>query len=424
MKSSTGRWVSGDNFFDRTDELEHLEQLVRDGNHVLLTGQRRMGKTSVARMLGERLRKQRWTCLFTDVEAANSEEDVIARVAEAVYPYQPIRKRLVESSGRWLGQMFGKVEEIGALGAPEFRVKFRAGLTQGTWQSRGDDLIALCARHDRSVLLVIDELPIFLTRLLHQDKDGGAHRVDVFLSWLRGAFQKVVGPSPVLLVSGSIGLVPLVQRLRLPDRINYLHDFRLGPWNRADSEECLGRLADHYRLDLEPGVAGAVYDQLGIGVPQHIQCFFARLRHSPNVRRNSRIGTEDVERIYKTEMLGPVGQKDLLHYDTRLQDAVGDGLDHEIACRILGEAATQGNFSPAARIALKRAYAGSLEQPNKRITTIIDILVHDGYLEPDGDAYCFCSQWLKDWWSKRSGNHTVPLEDLLVQAPGDRGIGF
>jgi len=412
MKSSTGHWVSGDNFFDRTDELEHLEQLVRDGNHVLLTGQRRMGKTSVARMLGERLGQQGWTCLFTDVEAADSDEDVIARVAEAVYPCTSIRKRLVESSGRWLGQMFGKVEEIEAY---DFRIKFRASLTEGTWQSRGDDLIALCAHHDSPVLLVIDELPIFLTRLLHQDKDAGAHRVDVFLSWLRGAFQKVVGPSPVLLVSGSIGLVPLVQRLRLPDRINYLHDFRLRPWNRADSEECFIRLATHYSLKLEQGVAGAVYDRLGIGVPQHIQCFFARLRQSPGVRGTGKIGTEDVDRIYKTEMLGPVGQKDLLHYDTRLQDAVGDSLDHEIACRILGEAAIQGSFSPAARTALKRAYAGSLEQPNKRITTIIDILVHDGYLEPDGDAYRFCSQWLKDWWYKRSGSHTVPLESMPTQ---------
>ena len=167
MKSSTGRWVSGDNFFNRTDEMERIEQLVRDGNHVLLTGQRRMGKTSVARMLGERLRKQGWTCLFTDVEAADSEEAVIAAIAEAVYPCRSIRKRLVESLGRQLGKMFGKPEEIEAY---DFRIKFRAALTQGTWQRRGDDLVQLCARHDSSVLLVIDELPIFLTRLLHQDK--------------------------------------------------------------------------------------------------------------------------------------------------------------------------------------------------------------------------------------------------------------
>ena len=38
MTSSIGRWVSGANFFDRDAELHILEQRVRDGNHVLLTG--------------------------------------------------------------------------------------------------------------------------------------------------------------------------------------------------------------------------------------------------------------------------------------------------------------------------------------------------------------------------------------------------
>ena len=54
MQSSTGRWVSGNNFFDRDAELQLLEAQVRDGNHLLLTGQRRMGKTSIARELGRR----------------------------------------------------------------------------------------------------------------------------------------------------------------------------------------------------------------------------------------------------------------------------------------------------------------------------------------------------------------------------------
>ena len=64
MNSSTGRWVSGDNFFDRERELQILEKRVRDGNHVLLTGQRRRGKTSVAQELGRRLEAEDWVFLL------------------------------------------------------------------------------------------------------------------------------------------------------------------------------------------------------------------------------------------------------------------------------------------------------------------------------------------------------------------------
>ena len=84
MESSTGRWVSGDDFFDRVAELQVLESRIGAGNHVLLTGQRRMGKTSIARELGRRLESRGWVSLFTDVEGATCPEDVIADIAEAV----------------------------------------------------------------------------------------------------------------------------------------------------------------------------------------------------------------------------------------------------------------------------------------------------------------------------------------------------
>ena len=77
MKSSTGRWVSGDDFFDRERELALLESRVRDGNHMAMTGQRRMGKTSILQELGRRLELEGWVFLFADVEADRSEEDMV-----------------------------------------------------------------------------------------------------------------------------------------------------------------------------------------------------------------------------------------------------------------------------------------------------------------------------------------------------------
>ena len=183
MKSSTGRWVSGPDFFDRESELRVLDERVRAGNHVLLTGQRRMGKTSLARELGRRLESAGWVFLFADVEGATCPEDVIADLAQAAHPHRARLSRFATGMRRLVS------ENLEELSAYDFRVKVRAGVEVGTWRRHGEGLIHDCVAHDRRVLLVIDELPIFLKRVLR--KQSGTEQVDAFLSWLRGAVQGI-----------------------------------------------------------------------------------------------------------------------------------------------------------------------------------------------------------------------------------------
>ena len=235
MRPTAGRWVSGDDFFDREGELRILESHVRDHNHLLLTGQRRMGKTSIARELGRRLEAKGWIFLFADVEGSTCPEDAVATIAKETYPIRSIASRLGRGVKEWIGE---NIEEVGAHG---FRAKIRAGLNAGNWRRLGEKLLQECADQDAPVLLVIDELPIFLKRMLHDD--GDARRVDEFLSWLRGAIQSLGDEGPVFIVSGSIGLQPLVHRLGIPDRINHFYPIRLQPWDRATSVECFNRLA-------------------------------------------------------------------------------------------------------------------------------------------------------------------------------------
>ena len=194
------------------------------------------------------------------------------------------------------------------------------------------------------MLLVIDELPIFLKRM--HGRDGHAERVDEFLSWLRGTVQLLGDVSPVLVYSGSIGLEPLVRRLGLSDRINHFFPMRLGPWNRETGIDCINRLAASHGLRIEEGVAAAVCDALGIGIPHHIQCFFARLRDFATLHGRGSIGVEDVDEIYRTALLGPSGQNDLVHDETWLKEAL-DEESHSIAMEILAEAAVVSHLLPA-----------------------------------------------------------------------------
>ena len=400
MKSSTGRWVSGENFFNRDRELKILETLIRDQNHVLLTGQRRMGKTSIVRELGRRMEVEGWIFLFADVEGSASPEDAIAEIARAVHPVLSIVSRFAVGMKRILSE---GLEEINAF---EFGVKIRAGLNAGNWRYHGEQMFRACAEQDKPVLLVIDELPIFLKRMHKQD--GNARRLDEFLSWLRGVLQVLGNEAPVLIVSGSIGLEPLVQRLGIPDRINYLYSYRLGPWDRETSVNCLNSLAESSTLCMEDGVADAAYNALGIGIPHHVQSFFARLRDFATLHRRNWITVNDVEHVYQIALLGPSGQSDLVHYETRLKDGLEDE-SYPIAMEILAEAAVQEVFTLDAKNCLSRMYSRLVDDASTRIAGVLEVLEHDGYLRPCTDGHRFESRMLKDWWSSRFRDHHIPI---------------
>ena len=414
MRSATGRWVSGEDFFDREPELRILENRVQEGNHVLLTGQRRMGNASMVRELERRLTESgAWVTLFTDVEDATCPEDVIADIARAAYPVRPIVSRLGDLAG--LGRR--AAEAVEEIGVSVFRLKIRAGLDAGNWRRHGERLLHACAENERRVLLVIDELPIFLQRMLRAQ--DGATRVERFLSWLRGVLQGLGDHSPVLIVSGSIGLTPLVHRLGIPDRINYLAPFRLGPWNREKSVACFDRLANSASLVVEEGVGEAVYDALGIGIPHHVQSFFARLRDFAVMENRDLVTEADVERVYWTGVLGPSGQNDLAHYETRLRDALEEE-SLAIAMEVLAEAATQGELTSGTRNRLGELYTRVVSDAHSRITEVFDVLEHDGYLEKRGDVYRFQLHPLRDWLAARFRDHHVPVADRTRDAKGWR----
>ena len=400
MRSSTGRWVSGDDFFDRELELKALEGRVRDFNHVLLTGQRRMGKTSITRELGRRVEARGWGFIPADVQGATCPEDVIASIAEKAHPIRSIARRFAATIQRWMGDT---IEEVSAY---DFRVRIRSGLNAANWRRHGEHLLHECAHHEKPVLLVIDELPIFLNRMLKED--GNALRVDEFLSWFRGVLQDLGDGSLVLIISGSIGLRPLVERLGIPDRINHLDSFRLPPWSRETSVACFERLAESYELQAEAGVAHAAYEALGLGIPQHVQSLFARLRDYATMHSRDRILVADVDEVYRNELLGPSGQNDLVHYETRLQEGMDDDT-YRVSMEILAEAATQDVFTANARRSLERLYSALIDDAHGRVSDALEVLIHDGYLEAGDDGHRFLSRLLKDWWSARFRDHHTPL---------------
>ena len=410
LKKAGGNWVDGDRFFDREVELEALSERVREGIHTLLTAQRRMGKTSLVRELLRRLADESsFETIFVDLEGAHDSADAVAEIAIQARSVRSVWSRIKSGFANFLDGIGDRVE---ALEVADVKVRLRAGIDAGNWRQRGDQIFAALALSEKPVVLAIDELPILINRLLkgqdYRITPDRREAADQFLSWLRKNGQTHRGRVSMI-VSGSVGLEPILKQAGLSAQANIFSPFELRPWSQDISIKCLGLLAYTYGLGLSREVRCEMCRRLRCCVPHHVQQFFDHLHE--HLRRNKRrIATlDDVGYVYEQDLLGVRGQIDLEHYESRLRMILGSE-SYKTALSLLTEAAVGDALLTWKSIKKYRAGYWSGSWDSVSIDDVLYTLEHDGYLAADPDGYRFVSGLLEDWWKARHGAYFIPID--------------
>jgi AAA+ ATPase superfamily predicted ATPase len=92
----TAEHVAGPFFTDRADEVGAVVRAMRDRGRLLVTGARRMGKSSVIGVAAERVRAEGGVVVHADLATAASVVEVADRLLGAVSAVEPRGERLVE----------------------------------------------------------------------------------------------------------------------------------------------------------------------------------------------------------------------------------------------------------------------------------------------------------------------------------------
>ena len=410
LQKAGANWVDGDLFFDREGELDVLTKRVRNGTHTLLTAQRRMGKTSLVRELLRRLKKDGdFRTVFVDVEDAPTAADAVVEIAVRSRPEQRAWSRIRSVFANVVHELGDRIDEVDVS---ELHVKFRAGVDAGNWRQKGDEVLAALADHDQPVVLAIDELPILVNRMLKDDDyritPEGKRAADEFLSWLRWNGQEHRG-GICLIVSGSVGLEPILRQAGLSAHANVFSPLDLKPWDEPTALDCLAALAEGCGLELPAAARREMCRRLRCLVPHHVQRFFDSLDEDRRMAGRRDATEEDVARVYTREMLGVRGQADLDHYEGRLKLVLGPA-GYRDALDLLTEAAVGGVLKRDAIDRFRAYFRARAAAESVPIEDVLHVLEHDGYLEAREDGYRFVSGLLEDWWRARHGRYFVPVE--------------
>ena len=393
MRNIIGQAVVGDDLYGRDYELTRLWEHFDQGEHVLMLAPRRVGKTSLMLEL-HRAPRDNWHVINVDVEGGAGPEDCVAALIAALaadlryrtrfeaIPFSSTIKRVLEGLSASVDIGVLRVELKRAIGREWDRV---AAQLQ-------DRLINL-PEAGRKLLIILDELPILVSRMLRDDRRSDA---DLLLARLRQWRQEPALRGTVhTLVGGSIGLEGVLRRAGLSASINDLVPFRVDSWDRSIAVDFLHELGRDIDFPLGDQSIARILDLLVDPVPYHVQLFVSALRNACS-GDSSRVSQETIERCFEEQLAGESGTAHLDHYEKRLEFAL-DEQDRTIAHSILGLACRSRD---GVRLStLGRQIRGS----ERTFQWVLRDLKADGYLTEGDGRLVFRSNLLRVWWRKHHG---------------------
>ena len=395
LKKTVGNWVDGERFFDRESDLQFLREAVLEGTNILLTGQRRMGKTSLVREFMRTLKtKDGVSTLFVDLEDARGPADAIVRIVSEARRSGNLWQRV----RGWLEDSLRRIEAEASY--EDFKFALRAQIHDGNWKDKGDAVLeAITGDSDNQVVIAIDELSLLINHVLkddaHQMSRERVEQAREFLAWLRRNCQ-THRDRITIIVLGSVGLPPVLKQAGLSATMNIFSAYELRPWSHETASQCLAELADSYGLDFSTEVRSAMCQQLRSCIPHHVQQYFDAVQRRLRLARRTKASLEDVELAYRDDMLGARGRIELDHYEDRLKLILGPR-GYPVALEILARTARSGTWTAENRLRYEDDLRILGEGGETTMPLVLDVLEHDGYLAKREDGYRFESGLLEDW---------------------------
>lgn len=396
MRNIIGPAVIGDDLHGRDYELDRLWEHLGQGEHIQMLAPRRVGKTSLMLEL-HRAPRANWDVIYVDVEGGDGPADCVASILAGLAAdpkYQTRFEAMPFSKG--VRDLLKGVSVGASISVLHLELKRAIG---SDWGHAADQLEARLTSLDDpgdKLLIILDELPILISRMLRHDRK---HEAELLLARLRHWRQAPALRNKVhTLIGGSIGLEGILRRTGLSGLINDLVPFQLNSWDRPTAVQFLEELTRNYNFSLDGGSIARILDLLDDPVPYHVQLFFSALRDASRADPSC-VSPELIDQCFEERLSGPSGTAHLDHYEKRLEIALDEG-ECRMAYNILGRAC-QGKDGVAF------ADLEDLRQGSETFQSVLGDLEADGYLKREDRCLLFRSNLLRAWWRKHHGRDSA-----------------
>lgn len=349
---------------------------LKDGNSLLLSAPRRIGKSSFAKKLIAELENEEWTGYYLNLERYNNEIAFIVGFIDLLY---------TKADG------WGKGMHAFKEWAKDFKVSFKemsvssADIDKGIEDFRREVKRLVDNPENGNVVFVFDELAVFLQHI--EDRSVGS--AENFLSWMRSLRQECRGCNRWIFCS-SISIENYLASNSLNATMNDVMEFPLAEMPDEEAFGLIRELAEGGELTIDDGLQEHMLTKIGQNIPYYIQALFSAIAdQDPEGAIVTRKHIDDAyDDIIKNAALNT--------WHERIKDYKGDSDDLKL---ILTELCVHPKGRTGEEIVAKLPHL--IDNPG-RFNYLMKMLCHDGYLFMNTKGkYCFRSHLLRDYWKDR-----------------------
>ncbi len=403
LRMNLGNPVTEDDRFDRPELQRELLSTIQHAPGVAMFGLRRIGKSSLLRWVERELTGQQHTVLLIDAQGIQSLDQLMAELLDQIAAKATgVHRVLLETFNQGAGlpkrllDAFAKGKGVTLKGSE--------GISD-YWESFAGLLESAFDRHDKPVVLLIDELPFFCKRLL--DKTPSEREAAIQLLVTLRTWRQKAKPIKMIL-TGSIGLRALLRQHGIDQyHLAGLSNFDTPPLGgpvavgllHTEAPDFVDALARGQKLQgWTPEHTTVLLEECGVWYPlalQHAvhQLVLAGLPDPHHMRA-----------VFSEQVRAMLNETFLVQFDARWRVYKAlDTVEQTALRNLLG--ATVKAAQPISDLALVKAIRTRLEGP--QISELLETLREDGFvacrLNRDHERFWHPSSPLVPVWWQRSG---------------------
>ena len=373
--------VEGNDFYGREKELNYAwKQYVLNGVSMLLSAPRRVGKSSFSKRLLKIAEENGWKVLYLDLQGICTEREFVKLFKETLQK-EKWWENAKSKIGNTIINLFDSIEDFEISGN-------KISINGDVWRNDTYNKIKRLIENAGDIIIVIDELTIFLNHLLKQE--NGKEKVEFFLEWLR-KFRQVSGTKIRWIFCSSVGIENFASMYQLSKHLNDLKPFQIGAFSEYEAKDFISRLEVDEKVQFTEEDIQYILDKLVWHLPFFIQLLVDKINFLIYAE-GYQLSNSTIDEAYSRL----IDEDHFNSWDERLKEYFDNEDNARKVLKLCAERSIgRSRDDLLANLLVKKS---NIEKVEAALTQSLKMLKNDGYLIENSGKYTFRSPLLRDFW--------------------------